>query len=227
MITRVAFGTALALTALMATGSAAAAAQNPVIPDPGNEEIRIGSTYEDAMFLGVADEPQVSPYLFDPVDAFNCEVLKNPNHMIVEIDTWEIQTPTGGFLWPGGDTDLLCGTATTSGWWHIQSRHEKSSPMHPYSWTTIREAAKDALGYEPSATWDDFMWNAVMDSFEFPFASSSAGNNKVCLSTTMSIWEGTTPVDTFWVNTVAARDNMLIVTAYPSDNQVQGPDCVD
>ena len=214
----------VASLALAAGGAGPAVAQSSGAV-PSGSEIRVGATYEESTLIGVTGD-LVSPYLFDPIDSFQCEVIHNADHMIVEMDTWPITTPSGGYLWSGGDTDLRCGTEQTSGWWHIQSRHQKSTAAHPNSWETIRDSASAVLGYETYFSWDDFMWMAVQDMFTYPMETSYEGNDKVCISNTFSIWKDDVPVYTFWVNTIASRNNLLIISAYPSDIMYLS-DCYD
>ena len=208
--------------------SPTATAEQPPVDTPNNNEVRVGATLKDSTLIGYVDETPMSVNLFDPVDTWNCEVVHNPDHVIVTLETYELGTPSGGFLWPGGDLDLACGTEGTHGWWHIKARHEASTAAHPWSWNTIRDRAASLVeDGTPIPHWDDFMWDAVESSVTFPRSATSGGNQKVCFSTEYSLWVGSAPVETYWVNTIAARDNLRVITAYLSDNQNIGSDCSD
>jgi hypothetical protein len=197
-------------------------------PDPDNigKELRIGPSLEDSVSLGVVGDPPMTANLFDPIDTYQCEVIGNADHMIVEVYTYEIGTPSGGYLWPGGDTDLRCGTTSTSGWKHIQERHQWPNSFHPYAWESIRYEASRILGHPSEASWDDYMWDAVQWTFAEPAERSYLGNDKVCLSVDYALWLDYQPVTWFYVNTIASRNNLLVISAYPSDSRYY-TDCSD
>ncbi|WP_460800719.1 hypothetical protein [Microbacterium sp. GXF6406] len=162
-------------------------------------------------------EDQVTPYLFDPIDSLQCDVLGNADHTITNYSIYRFDTPSGDPWITAGAVSLLCGTDTTSGFKHIRSRHQSSTSFHPNSWETIRSSAI-AAGANPGIPWDDYMDHAIQDSLDFamPFPAN-IGGGKACFSTIFHIWVGEEVYASWYVNSIVAVSNRLVVTAYPSD----------
>jgi hypothetical protein len=194
-----------------------------VVPDPGvGEEVRIGKTLEESTLIGISgEEPeQVSTRSIplNPQDVWECDFASNPDHVVLEIETW--QYSNGGVTtWPGGDVDMLCGTDASSGYKHIRQRHQHPTPTLPNAWETVRQSASDALGYTSPQVWDEYMVHALHDSLDYSYPyPKNVGNQKVCFSAPFRIYKGDQIYASYYVNTIISKSNFIVVTAYPSTN---------
>ena len=218
-------------TALPAQAESVAADTPPPVfipqeeaPAPG-QPISIGSSKEDAEVIGVTgDEQGITPYLLDPIDLAQCLTFDNANHGITNYNVYRFDRPNGSPWIAAGSLQLLCGTATTSGWKHIQSRHQYSTSFHPHAWESIRSQAI-SIGATPSIQWDDYMDHAVQDSLDYPMpVPVDVGNDKACFSTLFHIWVGSEVYASWFVNSIVSVNNRLVITAYPSDD-IFSSDC--
>lgn len=195
-----------------------AAADNTASTD--GLEVRIGTEYEDSTVVGlVGDEPGITPYLFDPGDSLNCDLLNDANWTITNYFHYATDHPTTGNSWvPQGYTPLLCGTDTTSGFKHIRYRHQWGNTLHPHSWEAFRQSAIDA-GASTAFSWDDYMDKAIKDTLDFPYPyPSDQGNGKACFSVDFYVWVGDEIYSSWYANTILSVNNNRVITAYLSDN---------
>jgi hypothetical protein len=160
----------------------------------------------------VVGERQVTPFLFDAGDSFNCDFKKT--------DTWQITSyklRSKDLLLPSKTVKLYCGTATY-GFTHIRARHQWGTKAHPNSWEKLRASATAALGKTAPYSWDDFMDNAIKDTlFTTSPRPSALPNSMGCWSAPFHIWKGSRIYSSWYANTIISRSGHHIVTAYLSD----------
>jgi hypothetical protein len=219
-------GTAVMLSTLMLTPVAQAA---PTDTPGTGEEVRIGKTLEDSTLIGISgEEPQdvsARSIPLNPQDVFECDFNNNPDHVVLEIYTYQYGGGSEPLVWTGGDVDLECGTDSSSGYKHIRQRHQYPTPTLPNAWETVRDSASDALGYTSPQVWDEYMVHAIHDSLDYSLPyPRDIGNDKTCFSAPFHIYKGAQIFASYYVNTILSSSNYIVVTAYPSTNSAYS-DC--
>lgn len=142
--------------------------------------------------------PIASPALLGPVDSFNCNVARNKN--------WNVTSYTakGYSSFAGGKVNLKCGTSSSSGYFHIKSRHA-------YDWA---QRIGSVGGY---GRWDDLMDYATRSILKNPALTRHAGSGKLCYSAPIVLTNSKrTKKVTFNPTVVISETNKLVVTSYPS-----------
>lgn len=125
--------------------------------------------------------------------------------------TWNIETFNTTYLGSPKTFNLKCGTASTSGYFHIQNKHE-------IGW---RKRITQAQPLADTETWDDFMWfvsKSVWTNYDY---SVHEGNGKLCRSAPIKMYEYNASgigiyKYTFNPTIVWSLSNNLLVTAYPT-----------
>lgn len=142
--------------------------------------------------------PIASPALLGPVDSLNCNVSRNKN--------WNITSYTakGYSSFAGGKVNLKCGTSSTSGYFHIKSRHA-------YEWA---KRIGSVGGY---GRWDDLMDYATRSILKNPAVIRHAGSGKLCYSAPIVLTNAKrTKKVTFNPTVVISETNKLVITSYPT-----------
>lgn len=219
---------AAALLALIPAAGASASTSDAPEPDDHPVEVRMGATLEDSVFLGYEDTPPITPFLFDIGDTIACDWAGNADHVVATIEDTYPYTNGSTTIWPGGDVDLACGTNETSGFKHIRARHQNGVPGHPNSWELLKDSASDALGYETSYSWDDFMFDASHDAifWSHPTPVKQTANQTTCFSADYYIWKDGVPYSQWKANVIVSYTSFEIVTSFLSDYSWVS-DCVD
>jgi hypothetical protein len=139
----------------------------------------------------------VSPFLLDPVDAFQCNVSNNASHTV----TWWTAKKTSTYA--GGRIDLKCGTATTSGYKHIKARHQ----------TDWQNRVNQAGG---GTAWDDLLNFSVAQAFKAPSSVVNQGSGKICYTTPIRLYKSNgTLITTYYPRAVLSSTNKILITAFP------------
>lgn len=134
----------------------------------------------------------IEPRLLNFFDWASCKNPNDPNHVIT---SWGSKYH--------GNIALECGSATSSGYNHIKSRHEKE-------WADLIKR----FGGESS--WDDFMAYVSKSSLSSPSAIYGAGFGKTCYTTPVNmINHKNGDKVTLKPTVVISTNNKRVITSYP------------
>lgn len=193
---------AAALAAVPMTAQAATTpAQTPGFADivaPGDYFVGPDGQPVPIGLLGGPSDPDVmTPFLIDPVDHVQCKVRNNADHAIVKFSAKKVS----GFA--GGEITLKCGTATSSGYKHIQSGKQAD-------WQA--RSNQEGLG----RAWDDMMAGVVSLTLSNPRTSTIQTGNKVCYSANFILRDKNGILKAQYDSRViVSANNKIIITAIP------------
>lgn len=143
--------------------------------------------------------PGPQPRLLNLIDFVGCTLSQSSSYLIKNY----VVKPKVSYT--STRAALYCGTASSSGYLHIQAAHQ-----------TEWQARVTAAG--GGAAWDDLMDFATAESLATPGTRSSQPNNKTCYSTPVEIYDAYTFRLKFVFNptVVVSNNNRLVVTSYPT-----------
>lgn len=200
---------------------------DPVVED-GGDPVRVGSTWEDSALVGYAaddDDGAVSSRSLplEHGDEEPCVGSVPAAEVVRTYDTFPWDSGSGAeILWPGGDVDLLCGTADTSGFTHIKDRYRVASADVANSWEMLSDSLNAVLDEKYRQSWDKHMLDAIQNVLDWgDFPMPNADKRETCFAQSYSIFDGHKVVDSYYVNVVVSTSESSVPTvrtAFLSDD---------